>query len=96
MVIFFFQYTGYKDYCAYDSQQPYRGIAADSQDPGAILYENADVCVDEMITSLVTTTQLSHPIAVLGTADGHLLKVAMFEKSEVNFHDALWCSINSN
>ena len=32
-----------------------------------------------MITSLVITSQLSHPIAVLGTADGHLLKVPMFE-----------------
>lgn len=82
------QYTDYKDYCAYDRQQPFRGISADDLDPSSVLLENADVCVDEMITSLVTTSQMSHPIAVLGTADGHLFKVAMFAKSEVNSHNA--------
>ncbi|XP_052781124.1 hepatocyte growth factor receptor-like isoform X1 [Mya arenaria] len=61
-------------YCAYDKRQT-KAVAGDPNAENSVLSATADICVDEVVTSLILTVQLNHPIAVLGTSDGHMMKV---------------------
>ncbi|XP_060573321.1 hepatocyte growth factor receptor-like [Ruditapes philippinarum] len=59
--------------CWYDKQQLKSGLTGGT-DIDSVFVAHADICVDKMITSLVLTNQSNHPIAVLGTSDGQLIK----------------------
>ena len=50
-------------------------MSGSEHDPDAILTEVADVCLEEMASALLITTQNGHPISVVGTTDGNMIKV---------------------
>ncbi|XP_052285570.1 hepatocyte growth factor receptor-like isoform X3 [Dreissena polymorpha] len=59
-------------YCAYDK----RLTKTVEGDPNkSVLTAEADICLDEIVTAVALTDQQSHPIAVIGTSDGYLMKV---------------------
>ncbi|KAL4226642.1 hypothetical protein ACF0H5_014623 [Mactra antiquata] len=60
------------EYCSYDKSQIGNRLGVSGVSD---IFAEADVCIDDIITSLVVTTQQSHPIVVLGTSDGYLVKV---------------------
>ncbi|WAR25674.1 MET-like protein [Mya arenaria] len=70
-------------YCAYDKRQT-KAVAGDPKAENSVLSATADICVDEVVTSLILTVQLNHPIAVLGTSDGHMMKSSMKGGSCIN------------
>jgi hypothetical protein len=74
IVIFQSLQTKNDQMCWYDKQQLKSGLTGGT-DIDSLFVAHADICVDKMITSLVLTNQSNHPIAVLGTSDGQLIKV---------------------
>jgi len=61
-------------YCAYDARDT-TTVSGDPTDAASVLSTTADVCTDKIVTALALTTQQSHPIVVLGTKDGFVMKV---------------------
>ncbi|XP_053377268.1 hepatocyte growth factor receptor-like isoform X2 [Mercenaria mercenaria] len=70
-------------YCAYDVTQRKMGLTG-GRDSESVFPTEADICIDEMITSVVLTDQLNHPIAVLGTSDGQLIKSLIGNKTSAS------------
>lgn len=73
------QYKG-ESPCEYDHTQRMVGLSGGT-DFDSVFSSEADICIDEMVTAIVLTDQLNHPVAVLGTSDGQLMKV----KAQVNY-----------